>query len=337
MTDDQTRWQQPAHGGKTRADILCMRHQIARAVRAYFDAENFIEIDAPLLVHGTTPDIAVESFAVGDRYLITSTEYQMKRLAVGGFEKIYSLTKNFRLGDAGTYRNPEFTMLEWGRVNKTMREIERDAESFITAAAHALGLSETLPYQNQKIDLHAPWKRMSVVDAIHAATGYKIETFDAPSCAAAARAAGIDVRDEWLPHGDFLFSLVMDHIQPTLGRDAPVFITEWPMHETSSAAPDPDDPTRVTRSELFIAGVELSDGFAGLADADLQEQFFQFMAARRVENNQPAVRVYEKYLKAMRTASICGAGMAMGFDRLVMLLTDQPSIRNVLAFIWDEV
>ena len=337
MTDDLSRWQQPVHGSKTRKQILQQRHQIARSVRAYFDAQDFIEIDAPLLVHGTTPDIAVESFAVGDKYLVTSTEYQMKRLAAGGFEKIYSLTKNFRMGDAGTYRNPEFTMLEWGRVNQTMREIERDAENFVTAAARALGISDKITYQGKEINLRTTWKRMSVADAIHAATGYKIETFDAPSCAAAAHAAGIDVRDEWLPHGDFLFSLVMDHIQPAFGTDAPVFITEFPLYQTTSAAVDENDPTRAARSELFIAGVELSDGFAGLADANLQEQFFAFMAARRAENGQPAVQVDERYLKAMRSTNICGAGMAMGFDRLVMLLTDQPSIQSVLAFNWDEV
>jgi elongation factor P--beta-lysine ligase len=338
LENDALRWRRKLPEGKTsRMYILRQRHLIRQAVRGYLDHAAFTEIDTPLLVHGTTPDIAVKSFALDDRYLVTSTEYQMKRLAIGGFEKIYSLTQNFRSGDNSTYRNPEFTMLEWGRVGQSMREIESDAEGLITAAMQALGLSDTLHYQGKTISMRGPWKRLSVAEAIHQATGVMINDFDAKSFARALQATGCEVRTEWLDQSDFLFSLLIDYIQPQLGNEYPVFITEWPLYQTSSSARNEDDPKCAARSELFIAGIELSDGFAGLADPNLQQQAFDYMLEQRQANEQETVQIDQRYLDAMRLGAPYGAGMAMGFDRLVMLLTDQPNIRNVLTFNWDEV
>lgn len=334
---DSLRWQQPTPAGPSRLDILRRRHKIRQAVRAYLDHEDFIEIDAPLLVRGTTPDIAVESFAVGDRYLVTSTEYQMKRLAVGGLECLYSLTQNFRLGDTGTStRNPEFTMLEWGRVGGRMTQIEHDLEQIITAAMQALGLGDQLNYQGHKIDMRLPWPRRSVTEVMQQASGVEVQNFDGPTLLAVAQALNIELRPDWLSDGDFLFSLIMDTIQPTLGCDKPLFVNAWPAGQNTSAEIDAD-ANRAVRSELFIGGVELADGFGGLADATMQEQFFATMQAKRAANKQPDVKLDTFYLQAMRDAQITGSGMAMGFDRLVMLLTDQSDIRNTLAFAWDEV
>ena len=336
--NDAIRWRQLLpHTQTNRMQILHKRHHIRQAIRHYFNTQSFIEIDTPLLVCGTTPDCAVESFKVGDRYLVTSTEYQMKRLAIGGFEKIYSLTQNFRIGDESTYRNPEFTMLEWGRVGQSMHEIETDAEELIRSAMHAIGLGDTLLYQGKTINMKGPWKRLSVAQAIYDATGIKIDAFDAISFAKALRAINIEIRDEWHDQGDFLFSLLIEHIQPQLGHDHPVFLTDWPLYQTTSAAHNDDNPTVATRSELFIAGIELSDGFAGLADPILQEQYFMHMQQRRHDMSQQPVEIDKRYLSAMRLGAPYGAGMALGFDRLVMLLTDQAQIRNVLTFNWDEV
>jgi lysyl-tRNA synthetase class 2 len=316
-------------------EILRRRHAIRQAVRAYLNGQGYIEIDAPLLVRGTTPDPAVESFAVGDRYLATSTEYQMKRLAIGGMEKIYSLTQNFRAGDAvGAFRNPEFTMLEFGRVGTGMAAIEKDAEGFVTAAMAALSLGDTITYQGRKIDMRTPWERISVAEAITGATGIAFEAFDLENCRRAVEALGIEIRQDWAEDRDFLFSLLMDAIQPKLGADRPVFLRNWPLYETTSAASE--DGLTADRSELFIAGIELSDGFAALADADIQAYFFEMARQRRAANGQQPVELDQKYLTAMRDTKMFGAGMALGFDRLVMLLTDSAHIRDVLAFHWDD-
>ena len=335
--NDALRWRQPVSpGGPSRLDLLKRRHAIRQAVRAFLDGQGYTEIDAPLLVRGTTPDPAVQSFAVSDRYLATSTEYQMKRLGIGGLDRIYSLTQNFRKGDAGPFRNPEFTMLEWGRIGAGMAAIEADAEGFVLAAMARAGLADRLTYQGHAIDMRLPWERLTVLDAVGRFTGAMVQDFELPSCRRAVEALEISVRDDWADNRDFLLGLVMTEIQPQLGRDRPVFLREWPLHETTSARAS-DDGATANRSELFIAGIELADGFAALADAELQAHLFQAALARRASLGMEAVALDEKYLNAMQDQAVFGAGMALGFDRLVMLLTDQPRIAAVLALGWDEL
>jgi len=337
MTDnDQVRWRRPLAGGLSRLNVLQKRHVVRRAVRDYLDGVGYIQIDVPLLVHGTTPDYGVESFRLDDRYLITSSDYQLKRLEIGGIEKVYSLTQNFRPGDSGTYRNPEFTMLEWEQVGANITDIEKDARHLTLKAMEVLGLQGSLVYQGQPIEMHKAWARLSVAEAIEKYTGAAMRDFGLECCQRAVKAAGIELRPEWANDADFLFSLVMDHIQPDLGRDQPVFVYDWPAHHTTSAQ------LRVgtnlaDRSELFIAGIELGDGFTALIDATTQKAAFGAALKERHVRGQKAVELDHKYLEAMQTGMRPCAGMAIGFDRLVMLLTDQPHIKNVLAFAWDEL
>ncbi len=335
---DALRWRKPLQPcGLSRMEILRRRHIIKRAVRNYFDSQNFIEIDAPLLVSGTTPDISVDSFSVDGRYLATSTEYQLKRLAVGGFTRLYSLTQNFRAGDSSAHRNPEFTMLEWGRIGESMKEIENDVEEMTASALAALRLPETIDYQGRRIDMKRPWDRLPVLAAIESATGIRITDFDASSCRKAAEAAGMEIRADWAENRDFLFSLLMDFIQPQLGSERPVFLTDWPLFQTTSAGADPSDPSLASRSELYIGGLEIGDGFAGLADADMQTRLFEHAMVLRAREGKEPVALDKKYLETMRLGCPYGAGMALGFDRLVMLLTNQPTIVPTLAFSWNEL
>lgn len=337
---DVLRWRKPVspQSGISRMEILRRRALIRRALRSYLDSQGFIEIDVPHLVHGASPDVCVDSFKVDDRYLVSSTEYQLKRLVMGGFTRLYSLTNNYRKGDDTTsFRNPEFTMLEWGRVGETMRAMESDIEAFVAEALEALKLPSDIVYQNRIIDMKGPWERLPVLEAINRYTGAKIANFDAPSCRKAAETANLEIHPEWAENKNFLFSLLMDHIQPNLGTTRPVFLTEWPLFETTSASADPSDPTLANRTELYIGGIEIADGFAGLADAKMQEYLFKTANGLRVQEGKDAVELDERYLAAMHLGTPYGAGMALGFDRLVMLLTDQKEIRSVLAFAWDEV
>ncbi|MDD3370676.1 MAG: hypothetical protein PHE27_02500 [Alphaproteobacteria bacterium] len=336
--NDTQRWQRPisSQGGPSRMDILRRRHIVRRAVRDYLDSEGFIEIDAPMLVHGAAPEPAIDSFKIEDRYLISSTEYQLKRLEIGGLHKLYSLTQNFRRGDTGRYRNPEFTMLEWGRTGSKMDQIEADAERLTLAALNALELPLHLPYADGVIDMRAPWERQSVAEAIERATGAAMNDFDLPSCRKAAETAGLEIHKEWAEDRDFLFSLVMDHIQPQLGASRPTFLTDWPDFQTASAAPNEAEPGNASRSELFIGGVEIADGFVGVSDAGVQKELFDKALARRAQEGMSPVDLDGKYLESLRESPFHGAGMALGFDRLVMILTGQTHIGTVLAFAWDE-
>jgi elongation factor P--beta-lysine ligase len=333
---DALRWRHADKNGRTRMEALYQRHTVRRAVRDYLDGEGFIEIDTPLLVKGTTPDAEIESFSLADRYLIPSAEYQIKRMEIGGFDRTYTLTQNFRQGDRGTYRNPEFTMLEWARVGESLQAIETDVERFTMAAHKALGGTGTLNYQGHAIDLTAPWDRLSVRDAITNIIGVTVNDFTAPSLLTAVKAASIETRSAWHDDAVMLFTLVLDHIQPHLGFKKPVFLTEWPSFLTSSTNENVKT-IFIERSELFIAGIELSDGFPSSTDVQCQHDGFNRQLARRAHDGKDAVTLDQRFLKAMEEGFPSGAGMALGFDRLAMILTDQPDIANVLAFGWDEL
>jgi elongation factor P--beta-lysine ligase len=316
---------------------LWQRHIVRRAVRSYLDCAGFIEIDSPLLVHGSTPDAAIDSFAVMDRYLVTSTEYQIKRLEVGGFDRTYTLTQNYRFADhEGQFRNPEFTMLEWARVGQDLAMIEKDAEQMTWAAHLALGGSGQLSFSGHMIDLRPPWARMTVAEAIERFAGAALPDFSLSSILNAVQIAGITIDSASAHDIYFLFSLLMDHIQNQLGLTKPVFVTDWPAFETSSAR-EKSEGAIAERSEMFIAGIEISDGFPSLTDYDAQKRSFARQNARRHADGKAEVVVDDKYMESLRVGLPRGAGMALGFDRLVMVLTNRSSIRDVLAFAWDEV
>ena len=273
---------------------------------------------------------------MGDRYLVTSTEYQIKRLEAGGFDRCYTLTQNFRAGDEGRYRNAEFTMLEWARVGQTLPAIERDAEQMFLAGLRAMGGQTTLVYQGHEIDLAPPWDRISVAQAIENATGIAVSDFTLATLQQIVTRTELSIGAAAMGDHDFLFSLLVDKAQKTLGFARPVFLCDWPSFQTSSAL-ELEDRNLVQRSELIIAGVEVSDGFPSLTDAARQEQTFQAQQERRIEAGGGAVGIDQAYLKMMREGLPSGAGMALGFDRMVMLLTDQPALKPVLAFAWDEL
>jgi elongation factor P--(R)-beta-lysine ligase len=335
--NDAIRWQKPGRDGVSRADILRKRQAITRAVRAYMDGEGFLEIDAPLLVHGTTPDAGINSFRCEDRYLVTSTEHQIKRLESGGVEKIYTLTKNFRRADGdGPTHNPEFTMLEWNRVGADMKVIEDDAAQIVLAGHHALGGKGKVAYKGHNIDLALPWPRVTVIDAVEQYTGVRLKDFELASVRKAVEAAGITIHADWANDRTFLFSVLVDWLQERLGLEKPVFLCDWPNFMTSMALDKPG--TNIAdRSELYICGLELSNGFPSLTDYDSQKKGFAEQIERRRVEGKEQVEVDEAYLEALKTGMKPSSGMAMGFDRLVMILTGQSDIRATLAFAWDEV
>ena len=333
---DALRWRIPNKRGQTRYDALWRRHAIKRAVRSYFDEQSFVEIDAPLLVQGTTPDAAIKSFRVEDRYLVTSTEYQIKRLGAGGFDRVYTLTQNFRRPDGdGPLRNQEFTMLEWARVACGLDAIERDAEQLIWRAHRELDGRGTSTFQGYDVDLAPPFERLTVAHALTRTFGVPLPDFSASSLRRAAQTAGIGLCESWWEDCHVMFSLLMNHIGPSLGLAKPIFLRDWPSFETSSAQERSSGIT--DRSELFIAGLEVGDGFTSLTSHARQLQTFEYQNARRRMTGAPEVSWDTNYLAAMAEGLPAGAGMAIGFDRLVMLLSDRASIREVLAFAWNEL
>jgi lysyl-tRNA synthetase class 2 len=336
---DALRWRRPAES-PSRMDTLWSRQTILRAIRDHFHAEGFLEIQAPLLVKGACPDAHLEPLRVGrDAYLTTSTEYQLKRMIVGGFDKVFTLTQNFRGADVGGRHNPEFTMLEWARTHASLEDIERDAEALVKKAFRALHPGTTsLRWAGHDVQIDTPWERLTVREAL----ARHLDIHAAPDLSPASLRAeiarvGLDVPPSFLDDDAMLISFLLDAMQPHLGAPTPTFLCEWPAFMTSSAALLDDAPALACRSELLIAGLELSDGFPSLRDPDLQARLFDRENARRRAESRDPVALDDRYLAALREGIPPGAGMALGIDRLVMILTGREQIRDVLALAWDEL
>ena len=331
---DALRWRRPTDS-PSRMDTLWSRQTILRAIRDHFHDEGFLEIQAPLLVKGACPDAHLEPLRVGDAYLTTSTEYQLKRMIVGGFDKVFTLTQNFRGADVGGRHNPEFTMLEWARTHAALEDIERDAEALVKKSFRALHPGTTsLLWAGKEVQIDAPWERLTVREAL----ARHLDLHVAPDLSPASLRAeiarvGLEVPPSFLDDDAMLVSFLLDAMQPHLGTPIPTFLCEWPAFMTSSAALLEGAPALACRSELLIAGLELSDGFPSLRDPDLQSRLFDRENARRRE----PVALDERYLAALREGIPPGAGMALGIDRLVMILTGREHIRDVLALAWDEL
>jgi lysyl-tRNA synthetase class 2 len=336
---DALRWRRPAES-PSRMETLWARQAIVRAVRDYFHDEGFLEIQAPLLVKGACPDAHLEPLrAGGDAYLTTSTEYQLKRMIVGGFDKVFTLTQNFRGADVGGRHNPEFTMLEWARTHASLEDIERDAEALVKRAFRAVHPGATsLRWAGREITIDGPWERVTVREALARHLGIEAAPDLAPaSLRAEVARLGLDVPASFLDDDAMLVSYLLDAMQPHLGAPAPTFLCAWPAFMTSSAAILDDAPALADRSELLLAGLELSDGFPSLRDPDLQARLFDRENARRRDEGRAPVALDERYLAALREGIPPGAGMALGIDRLVMILTGRERIRDVLALAWDEL
>jgi lysyl-tRNA synthetase class 2 len=332
---DARRWQ--AATGVSRLDRLRQRHEIVKALRGWLDRREFVEVQTPLLVPGTAPELHLDSFEVGGDYLVTSTEYQIKRLIVGGLERVYTLGSNFRVDEVGRLHNPEFTMLEWARAYAPLERIQRDAEELVRAALATLhGDRSHVEREGRQLEVAgAPWPTCTVREALQRHLKVDApENWSHEELVASAR--HLSIPEGFTEQPWTLMSWLIDEMQPKLGWDTPVFLTEWPAFMTPSAGLSARGAALADRAELFIAGVEVADGFSFAREPLAQRARFEEAQRQRLTHGKPQVRLDERYLQALGDGLPAGAGMALGVDRLVMLLTGSGSLRDVLAFAWDE-
>ena len=347
---DALRWRKE-YGGSTRMERLRLRHRIVRELRAYFDEEGFIEVETPILVPAPSPEAQFSPFTAGDRFLITSPEFQLKRMLVGGFERIYRIGPVFRGREAGRLHNPEFTLLEWYRAGCGLGALAQDLEAILQRLLPLatvqdekgrLGVTAD-PYADPdaepaRVDIAAPFHRHSVAQLFREHLGMNIA---GATRAAELRRAAIDagVADtEGLPE-DFegAFFLLWSRFEHELGRDRPLLVVDWPAPLASLARLKPGDPTVAERMELLLGGIELANGFAELTDAAEQRRRFEKDLANRAARALPAVPLDERFLDSLAQGLPPAAGMALGVDRLVMVLTGATHIAQVLPFAWDEL
>ena len=286
------------------------RALILDSIRTFFKREGFLEVETPVLLPQVAPEQFIDPFAVGSWFLSTSPEMHMKRLLAAGYGDMFQVTRCFRRGERGRLHNPEFAMIEWYRAGADYAKIIEDTERLVLAAAGDLGLGHSIHYQGREINLARPWPRTTVREAF-------------------LRSAGWDPVAQ--PDAERFDLDLVDRVMPDFPPDRPMVLMEYPAAGASMARLKPGDSTVAERAEVFIAGLELANAYSELTDAEELEQRFREVIRERGEGQRP---LPESFLQAMASLPACG-GIALGVDRLVMLLCDAASIDDVVAFPFD--
>ena len=306
-----------------RAAALHRRARLAQATRAFFDARGYTEVETPYAVAVPGEEVHLAAIQAGaGRWLNTSPEFAMKRLLVAGAGPIYQLARVWRAGEAGPLHATEFTMLEWYRPGAGMADLMDETEAFLRAV-----LPPAVACRGIATDL-ASFERLRMADAFarHAGADLLATAGDAPALAAAA---GARLRDgeNW---EDLFFRLLLERIEPRIGRAAPTFLTHWPAAQAALARRDPADPRVALRFELYVCGIELANAFEELTDAGEQRARFVADRARRHAMGGPDWPMDEDFLAALAHGMPGTAGIALGFDRLAMIATGAERIDQVL-------
>ncbi len=315
-------------------EVFRTRAKLIKAVRRYLDDNGFLEVETPVLqpIYGgaaARPFVTHHNQLDQDLFLRISFELYLKRLLVGGYERVYEIGRDFRNEGISFKHNPEFTQLEWYEAYTDYHGVMRRVEELLAAIAMEVNGHLQLTYAGHEIDLTPPWRRITMRDAIREATGIDYALCpDAESLAEAMRAIGH--RPEATSRGKLIDSLFATHVEPKLIQ--PTFITDYPVEISPLAKKKPGDPTTVERFEYFIAGLEMGNAFSELNDPlDQRERFVELRAAMAGadENAHP---LDEDFLTALSFGMPPAGGFGTGIDRLTMLFTDRQSIREVILF-----
>ncbi|WP_072620106.1 lysine--tRNA ligase [Spirulina major] len=312
------------------------RAKITAAIRRYLDDHDFIEIETPVLQSEAggaeaRPFITYHNTLQMDLYLRIATELHLKRLIVGGFEKVFELGRIFRNEGVSTRHNPEFTSIEIYQAYADYHDMMALTEALVTTAAQEVLGTLKLQYQGTAVDLTPPWRRVTMHDAVREATGVDLTAFsDVGEAIAAAQAVGIHVPDDCASIGNLLNAAFEQKVEATLIQ--PTFIIDYPLEISPLTKPHREKAGLVERFELFIVGRETANSFSELTDPIDQRQRLEAQAAKKAAGDVEAHGVDEDFLAALEYGMPPTGGLGIGIDRLVMVLTDAPSIRDVIAF-----
>ena len=311
--------------------VFIARARIVGAVRAYLDGQGFVEVETPVLqpIYGgalARPFTTHHNELDRDLYLRIATELYLKRLIVGGLERVYELGKDFRNEGVSHKHNPEFTMVEWYEAYADYRdEAERLEEVFQEAAESIEDLQ-----REPALELSRPWRRLSFVDAVKGATGIDLHAHrDAESLRAAIAGRGLEVATEGQSWAGLADTLLSKYVEPRL--DEPTFVMDYPIELSPFARVHREDSRLAERWEAFVGGIEVANAFSELADPDVQRERFESYRRLAVagEDTQPHD---ELFLEALEHGMPPTGGVGLGIDRLVMVLTGRTSIREVVLF-----
>ena len=312
------------------------RAKITASIRRYLDEQDFIEIETPVLQGeaggaDARPFITYHNTLDMQLYLRIATELHLKRLIVGGFEKVFELGRIFRNEGVSTKHNPEFTSIEIYQAYADYHDMMELTENLITTAAKEVIGTVKIDYQGTEIDLTPPWRRVTMHEAVKEKTGLDFNSFDDfESAKAAATKAGIEIPGGCNSVGRLLNEAFEQKVEETLIQ--PTFILDYPKEISPLTKPHRTQAGLVERFELFIVGRETANSFSELTDPIDQRERLEAQAARKEAGDVEAQGVDEDFLAALEYGMPPTGGLGIGIDRLVMLLTDSPSIRDVIAF-----
>ncbi|GBC99179.1 Lysine--tRNA ligase [bacterium HR17] len=317
-------------------DIFVKRSLIVRAVRQFLDERGFLEVETPILqpVYGgalARPFITHHNALDMDLYLRIAPELYLKRLIVGGFERVYEIGRNFRNEGVDARHNPEFTMLEAYQAYADYHDIMRLTEELIAFVAQKVLGTMTITYQGHAIDLTPPWRRIPLMEALREATGVNFLALrgDEERAREVGRQLGLSVEptDHW---GRVLDEALKKKVVPTLIQ--PTFLVDYPVEISPLAKRKPDDPTMTERFQGFIGGLEIANAFSELNDPLDQRERFEMQQRLRERGDVEAHPLDWDFVTALEYGMPPTGGLGIGIDRLTMLLTDSPSIREVILF-----
>jgi lysyl-tRNA synthetase class 2 len=316
-------------------DTFKKRVEIIRLVREYLNTKGYMEVETPMMQPipgGATakPFKTYHNALSMDLYLRIAPELYLKRLLVGGFERVFEINRNFRNEGLSTRHNPEFTMLEFYQAYATYEDLIVLTEDMISSICQEVNGSMQISYQGTEVDLSPPWKTLTMDEALVEVAGIDPELLvDSDKVMALAKEKGIELEEQAGPGKakTELFELLVEEklINPT-------FITQYPTEVSPLARRNDENPEVTDRFELFITGREIANAFSELNDPRDQLQRFEKQIADRGDDDEIHPELDMDYVRALEYGMPSAAGEGIGIDRLVMLLTDAPSIRDVILF-----
>lgn len=338
LSDKETRYRQRYVDLIANDDVretFRKRSQILSTFRRFMESDGYMEVETPILQTiqgGATAKPFITHFNALDQecYLRIATELHLKRCIVGGFERVFEIGRIFRNEGMDLTHNPEFTTMEAYRAFSDLEGMKALAQGVIKAANKAIGNPEVIEYQGQTIDLSGEWASRPMTDIVSDVLGKQV-TIDTPveELAAAAREKGLEIKPEWTA------GKIIAEIYDELGEDTivnPTFVCDYPIEVSPLAKRFEDDPRLTHRFELVIAGHEYANAFSELNDPVDQAERFAAQMAEKAVGDDEAMEYDEDYVRALEYGMPPAGGIGIGIDRVVMLLTNQASIRDVLLF-----
>lgn len=320
--------------------VFVTRSRLVQEIRRFFDEHDYIEVETPMLqpVAGgavARPFKTFHNTLAIDLYLRIAPELYLKRLTVGGFEKVYEINRNFRNEGISTRHNPEFTMLEFYEAYSDCQGMMALTEELLARLQERVHDGKPLSYGELEIDFTPPYRRMTMLDGVRDALADKgiavkdAELRDRGRLLELGRELKLEL-DSGAPWGKLLAELFEHLVEPTL--EQPTFVLDYPLDVSPFSKKKPDDPELVERFELIVAGMELANGFSELNDPDDQRARFEAQLAERARGDAEAHEMDEDYVRALMHGLPPTGGEGLGIDRLVMIFTDSHSIRDVILF-----